>query len=282
LFLKELMKNMEVQAEYLAEFLGRHRRLTVLTGAGCSSESGIPEYRDDDGNWQHAKPMNFSEFTGSEAGRKRYWARSFMAWQRFSAAEPNAAHLALASMETLGYVDTVVTQNVDGLHRRAGNRRLVELHGALHKVRCLGCAAELQRDWMQAELTRRNVNWRASAVPLAPDGDAHIDSPAIDQFTVVDCAACGGVLKPDVVFFGEAVPKSRVAATMTSLQNSGALLVVGSSLMVYSAYRVVRQAAESGKPVAILNRGKTRADELATLRLRGNCAAVLPATLRLL
>lgn len=269
-------------ATALADFLTDHARVTVLTGAGLSTRSGIPDYRDRDGNWKHAKPMQFAEFRGTLAGRQRYWARSFIGWQRMSGALPNAAHRALADLEAHGHIDLVVTQNVDGLHSRAGSRQVIDLHGRLDRVVCLDCGWRQERPAWQARLEAANPDWNRTVVAWKPDGDAVLADGDTSRFRVPDCAACGGIVKPDVVFFGENVPKERVEAGYAAIGRSDAMLVIGSSLMVYSGLRFPRRAHELGKPVAILNRGRTRADDLAALRLDDDCTRLLVETLAVL
>ncbi len=261
----------------LAQFFADHQRVAVLTGAGCSSASGIPEYRDDAGNWKHAQPVQFSDFVNSAAMRRRYWARSFSGWQRIAAARPNAAHTALADLDTTGRIAGLVTQNVDNLHRRAGSRNVIDLHGVLERVRCLSCDQLSPRADYQQRLHAANPDWTATTGSVRPDGDVELHGAAEKTFRVPDCGSCGGLLKPDVVFFGESVPRQRVGAARDLVGNSDALLVVGSSLMVFSGFRFVRQARDAGIPVAILNRGVTRADDLADLRLNHDCGALLAA-----
>jgi NAD-dependent SIR2 family protein deacetylase len=255
-------------------FLGRHRRLFVLTGAGCSAPSGIPDYRDVEGAWKHRKPMSFAEFTGSASARRRYWAGSLRGWPRVRDARANPAHLALARLEQAGRVACLVTQNVDGLHQRAGSRRVLDLHGRLDSVQCLECDARLDREDVQALLLAWNPGFAAEG-ESRPDGDSRLPAPP-DELRVPDCRECGGILKPRVVFFGESVPRGRVAEAFSALEEADALLVVGSSLMVYSGYRFVRAARERGRPVAIVNLGRTRADADAALKLQADCAALLP------
>lgn len=268
------------ETEPLAKFIREHPGITVLTGAGCSTDSGIPEYRDDNGNWKHRQPMQFVDFVNDESRRRRYWAQSFAGWQRISNAKPNAAHHALAQLEREGYVSCVITQNVDNLHRAAGNRNVIDLHGTLQHTRCLGCSAQGSRAEFQDRLQESNPGWRANVAAIAPDGDARLANDGFDRFDVPECAVCGGIIKPDVVFFGEAVPESRSASAKRFLAQSTALLVVGSSLMVFSGYRFARLASESGKPIVIVNRGTTRADSLATHKLTENCSELLPRTVR--
>lgn len=264
-------------ASILAGFIADHPRLTILSGAGCSSASGIPEYRDDDGEWVHARPVQFANFVGSADVRKRYWARSFVGWRRMSKAEPNTAHRALARLENSGYVRALITQNVDNLHRSAGSRNVIDLHGVLRVVRCLGCDRRLSRYDVQIELERLNPDWAATITGIAPDGDAHIAGADSRDFRIPPCSGCGGILKPDVVFFGENVPRERVAEARRALAESDALVVVGSSLMVFSGFRFAREANASGKPVVIVNRGRTRADDLASVKITADCGETLAA-----
>lgn len=259
----------------LHRLIAQHRRLFVLTGAGCSTDSGIPDYRDTNGNWKRSPPVSFQAFMSSEAVRQRYWARSLVGWQRFRRATPNAAHAALMRLEQQGRLELLVTQNIDGLHQAAGSGRVLDLHGRLDRVRCMDCYDLLPRQELQAELLQRNAAWGRLQGAAAPDGDADIDGLPFDGFTVPSCSRCGGVLKPDVVFFGESVPRDRVAAAMHSLERADAVLVVGSSLMVYSGYRFVQAAAQAGKPVAAINLGRTRADGLLTLKVSEPCASAL-------
>lgn len=264
----------------LAQFLDACPRLAVLTGAGVSTASGIPDYRDDNGDWKHARPIQYAEFRGSVRSRQRYWARSFVGWQRFSSAEPNGAHAALARLERGGRVDTLITQNVDGLHESAGSRRVIDLHGRLGRVRCLGCGRAWPRAEYQQAMTSANREWHAEVFRVKPDGDAELARDRSFRFVVVPCDRCGGVVKPDVVMFGESVPRERVADAAAAVDRADAVLVVGSSLMLYSGYRFARQAHEQGKPLVIVNRGRTRADELASLKIADDCGAALDAGLR--
>jgi NAD-dependent SIR2 family protein deacetylase len=259
----------------LREFLRRHERLFVLTGAGCSTRSGIPDYRDADGSWKRGQPMTFQAFTGTEAARQRYWARSLAGWPRIAAARPNRAHAALARLEARGAVELLLTQNVDGLHQAAGSRRVVELHGGLDRVRCLGCGRTTGRAAMQAELVRLNPGWSGLAAAAAPDGDSELEGRDTGGFVVPPCPACGGVLKPDVVFFGENVPKDRVEDAFAALGRADALLVIGSSLTVYSGFRFAAAAAAAGKPIAAVNLGRTRADHLLALKAEAECGEAL-------
>jgi NAD-dependent SIR2 family protein deacetylase len=263
------------EADSLAGFIREHADLTVLTGAGCSTESGIPEYRDDDGNWKHRQPMQFADFVREENQRRRYWAQSFAGWQRISSARPNPAHHAIAELERSGYVSCVITQNVDNLHKAAGSQNVIDLHGVLQHVRCLDCGARSSRREFQVRLRDSNPGWSAAMTTIAPDGDARISVDDVRSFVVPECLQCGGIVKPDVVFFGEPVPESRLNKAKQFLRRSRALLVIGSSLMVFSGYRFARFASAAGQPIAIVNRGTTRADELATHKLTANCAELL-------
>ena len=252
----------------LHAFLDRSKRLIVLTGAGCSTDSGIPDYRSPGGAWTRHKPIYYSSFVRSAEIRRFYWARSFRGWPRFAAAKPNRAHEAIANLEWHGKVHQLITQNVDDLHQEAGSRAVVQLHGRNRIVVCLGCGAEFPRQSMQERLARANADWieRASWNHLHPD-DA--------DFAVPDCESCGGMLKPAVVFFGESVPAPKVTYAMRRVDEADALLVVGSSLTVWSGFRFARRASERGIPIAIVNIGPTRADNLATLKIEKNCGEVL-------
>lgn len=260
----------------LVEFLRRHENITVLSGAGCSTGSGIPDYRDEDGNWKNAQPVQYSDFVRSGDARKRYWARSFAGWRRMTAAKPNPAHEALAQLEHAGHVSALITQNVDNLHRVAGSQKVIDLHGVLHKTRCLGCETKGKRSDWQGRLEACNPDWSMEVAAYAPDGDAEISQPDYRSFNVPDCPACGGIVKPDVVFFGESVPSERVQDATAKLERSDALLVVGSSLMIFSGYRFARIANDADIPVAIINRGRTRADDIAAHKLSNDCAEILP------
>ncbi len=260
----------------LDELLAGVSTVTVLTGAGVSTGSGIPDYRDRDGEWKHAPPMQYAEFSGSDAARRRYWARSYVGWQRFGKARPNAAHHALARLEGAGRIDTVITQNVDRLHSLAGSRNVIDLHGDLSKVRCIDCDDMSLRHRFQRELKDANPDWHAHVSGYRPDGDVELAATGQDDFRVPGCRKCGGRIKPDVVMFGESVPRLRVEAAMSAVDRSGALLVVGSSLMVFSGFRFARRAHETGKPIAIVNQGKTRADDIAAVKVEADCGELLP------
>lgn len=259
----------------LQRFVAQHRRLFVLTGAGCSTDSGIPDYRDADGGWKRTQPVTYQAFMGDELTRKRYWARSLVGWRRFGRALPNATHHALAQLEQLDKLELLLTQNVDGLHQRAGSRNVVDMHGRLDSVRCMGCEQRSPRHALQQALLARNPEWAALDASDAPDGDADLDGHDFNGFDVPACPHCGGILKPDVVFFGENVPRDRVATAMQALDSADAMLVVGSSLMVFSGYRFAHAAAKAGKPIAAVNLGRTRADALLSLKVEQPCAQAL-------
>jgi len=266
----------------LARFLARHGRVLVLTGAGLSTASGIPGYRDKDGVRHGRTPIQGPEFRRNEAIRRRYWARSMVGWPTMSRAEPNAGHRAIAELEAGGYLHSVITQNVDGLHQRAGSKRLIELHGNLHHVICLECQARYSRAGLQPQLERDNPELANMLAQPLPDGDAAIEPDALPDFHAPACTACGGVLMPDVVFFGDNVPPTRTAQALAEMEAADALLVVGSSLMVFSGYRFCRMAAAAGKPIAAVNAGKTRADDLLSLKLELPAQEVLPRLVDLL
>jgi NAD-dependent SIR2 family protein deacetylase len=259
----------------IKEFLERHSRLFVLTGAGCSTDSGIPDYRDSNGAWKRAQPVTFQAFMGDVQTRRRYWARSLVGWRRFGHARPNDAHRALARLEQLGRIGMLVTQNVDGLHQIAGSAAIIDLHGRLDQVRCMGCERRSARAELQQRLLDLNPDWTRLEAAAAPDGDADLDGADFSTFHVPACEHCAGVLKPDVVFFGESVPGARVEAAMLALRGADAMLVVGSSLMVYSGYRFAQVAAKASKPIAAVNIGRTRADALLALKVDQPCAQAL-------
>ena len=271
--------------EALVDFL-RARRTVVLAGAGCSTESGISDYRGPEGRLKTRRPVQYGDFVRSEENRRRYWARSTVGWQRVSRALPNPTHSGLAALEAHGSVSGLITQNVDGLHHAAGSRRVVELHGSLAHVICLDCRDRTLRSDMQERLLGANEDWVA-AIPAvsgspdaAPDGDAELQADAYADFVVPECRVCSGVLKPDVVFFGENVPKPRVDECWAMVDDAEALLVVGSSLTVYSGRRFVYGAAERKLPIGVVNLGPTRADEYAVAKLDGRLGEVMPRLAR--
>ncbi len=261
--------------------MARGRRIVALTGAGCSTESGIPDYRGPGA--RPRQPLQHREFVERADARRRYWARSLIGWPKLAAARPNRAHAALAALERSGAIAGVITQNVDGLHTAAGSRAVVELHGALARVRCLACGELTSRDELQRRLLEANPGWTGRIdAPVAPDGDVELPEQLVTSFRVVPCAACGGVLMPDVVFFGGSVPRPTLDAAWALFARAELLLVIGSSLAVFSGYRFVRRAAEQGVPVAILNHGPTRGDAHAELRIDARCGDALPQLARAL
>lgn len=252
------------------------QRIAVLTGAGISTESGIPDYRGPETRRRARTPIRFQEYAASHEGRARYWARSMIGWPLMAAARPNAGHIALAALERAGVVTGVVTQNVDRLHHAAGSRRVIELHGALAEVRCLSCDHRVPRALLQARLEALNPQFREARAEIAPDGDAELAPAWLRDFRVANCQACDGVLKPNVVFFGENVPPTTVAEAFALVEAADSLLVLGSSLAVYSGYRFVKRAHERGQPIALINLSESRGDALATLRLEASIGEVLP------
>ncbi len=249
--------------------------VVVLSGAGLSTSSGIPAYRDREGNWQHSKPIEHKEFLNFESVRKRYWARSFLGWPTVGLAKPTRGHEALAHLESLGRIVLTITQNVDGLHQKAGSRSVLELHGGLHRVSCLQCQRIHSRDVVQEWMREANPDIVLEVSSLAPDGDAHADESLYKRFCVPTCPSCSGVLKPDVVFFGGFVPRDRVDACMTAIDSAHGVLVVGSSLMVYSGFRFIDYAHRQAKPVMAINLGKTRADHLFDAKVEQDCDELL-------
>ena len=251
------------------------RRIVALTGAGCSTESGIPDYRSN-GRSGPRNPIQHDAFLRREDVRRRYWARATLGWARFRAAEPNAAHRALASLEQDGLLAGVITQNVDRLHHRAGTRRVVELHGALSEVRCLVCGLTEERDGLQHRLLDANPGWMERGADALPDGDSDLPTDLVAGFHLVGCAARGGDLQPKVVFFGGSAAASTLAAAWELFDAGEVLLIVGSSLTVYSGFRFVRRARELDVPIAVINIGPTRADELIQAKLSAPAAEILP------
>ena len=251
--------------------------VVILTGAGISTESGIPDYRGPTGLARRAQPMTYQAFAGSAAARRRYWARSHAGWRHITGAVPNAGHRAVAGLERRGLVAGIITQNVDGLHQAAGAQQVTELHGSLSRVVCLGCRDRTSRAELDHRLRLANPGWAASATAINPDGDAVLADDVVAGFQVAGCLRCGGVLKPDVVFFGENVPPPRVASCQALVERAAALLVLGSSLTVMSGYRFVRQAARLGIPVAVVNQGPTRGDAHAALIIDAPLGSVLTA-----
>lgn len=257
-------------------WLLRARRTLVLSGAGISTDSGIPDYRGPQGSLKKRSPITYTEFMRNEEARRRYWARSAIGWPIISSVQPNRSHHILAHLEEAGFIGGLVTQNVDGLHRRAGSKKIVELHGNLERVLCLDCGKQEMREDLQIRILDGNPAWREWQAEEAPDGDAELPEDLTDTFVTPRCMHCGGTLKPDVVFFGENVPAPRVEEVFAQVAESQALLVLGSSLKVYSGYRFVERAHRLDIPVAIVNLGTTRADSLASIRVDAPLLEVLP------
>ena len=265
----------------LADYIRRHPRLLVLTGAGISTDSGIPDYRDTRGAWKRRQPVQHQAFLSEPSLRQRYWGRSLLGWPVMRNATPNPAHHHLAELEAMGYTELLVTQNVDRLHQKAGSREVIDLHGRADQVICLACGYQCHRDQVHERCAALNPGFLTLSAGAAPDGDADLEVDFSD-FRVADCPRCGGILKPDVVFFGDFVPRERVDRGLDYLRDADGLLVVGSSLMVYSGLRFCRYAREWGKPMAALNLGRTRADDMLDLRLTANITATLSHCLELL
>jgi NAD-dependent SIR2 family protein deacetylase len=266
----------ETELDALAGVLVSARDVLVLTGAGVSTDSGISDYRGPDGT-RRVTPVQYQDFVRSAHARRRYWARAFVGWQRFATVEPNAAHRAIARLQSVGALGALITQNVDGLHQAAGSRDVMELHGDLRAVVCLACGARSRRAALDERMRALNPNFHPDGRELRPDGDVDLDEADVAGFVIPRCLRCGSdLLKPDVVFFGESVPKPRVARCCALTDAADALLVLGSSLRVYSGYRFVRRGAERGIPIAIVTRGPSRGDADATVRLDAALGDVLP------
>ncbi len=273
------MNNLATELQQLLDLLSGRARLAVLTGAGISASSGIPTYRDAGGQWLYSTPIQHREFLQDPAIRQRYWTRSWFGWPGVRDARPNAAHRALARLEDAGAIELLVTQNVDRLHQRAGSTAVVDLHGRLDRVQCLDCKKYSTREAMQMRLGRVNPHL-AKPAPVAeprPDGDMTLPDRLARQTVVPDCLECGGTLIPDVVFFGGTVPKDRVTRATQAIEAADALLVVGSSLQVYSGFRFCRAVHAAGKPLVLINPGVTRADSIANLKLATPCEPLLDA-----
>lgn len=260
------IENVAQASTALHELLSSNGPLTVLTGAGISTDSGIPAYRDDKGAWESAPPMQHREYMSSNQARQRYWARSLHGWPKLYYAKPNAAHQLLAQWQSQGLIGTIITQNVDGLHQRAGSTEVIDLHGDANSMICMDCGQRSPRLDMHQRCLALNPSYAQLSPEIGPDGDAFLEGDFGD-FHVPDCLHCGGVLKPFVVYFGDNVPRPRVEQAQQALHSSGGLLVIGSSLMVFSGFRFARQAHQTAKPLALLNLGTTRADDIASLKL---------------
>ncbi|WP_078084449.1 NAD-dependent protein deacetylase [Microbulbifer mangrovi] len=272
------VNSVDTAAVQLAAFIQRYPRLMVLTGAGVSTDSGIPDYRDQNGEWKRKPPVDHRDFMACEATRQRYWGRALIGWPLIRNSQPNPAHYHLAELERRGHIELLVTQNVDRLHQRAGSHNVVDLHGRADEIRCMDCEFRENRQAVHERSYDLNPGFRHYTAESAPDGDADLEVD-FSSYQVADCPDCRGILKPDVVFFGDNVPKPRVQQALDALHKSDALLVVGSSLMVYSGFRFCRYAKEWGKPIAALNLGRTRADDLLDLKLSAGIGKTLAATL---
>ncbi|XP_044947025.1 NAD-dependent protein deacylase SRT2 [Hordeum vulgare subsp. vulgare] len=283
--------------DLLYQFIDKSNKLMVLTGAGMSTESGIPDYRSPNGAYSSGfKPLTHQEFVRSIRARRRYWARSYAGWRRFRRAQPNTAHYALASLERIGRVHTMVTQNVDRLHHRAGSNP-IELHGSVYEVICLDCGTSISRESFQDQVKDLNPKWalaidslqegqpgssRSFGMQQRPDGDIEIDEKFWEQdFDIPSCSQCGGVLKPDVVMFGDNVPSERADSVKEAARNCDALLVVGSAVMTMSAFRLARLAHEANAAIAAINIGGTRADSIISLKINARCGEILPRVLQM-
>lgn len=252
-------------------------KFLILTGAGISTPSGIPDYRDSDGMRRGRQPMMYQEFLAAPESRRRYWARAMLGWPRVRKARPNAAHEALATLQQRGRISALITQNVDTLHDQAGSHDVIELHGSLHRVLCLDCGQRSERDAIQQQMEAQNPYLSGVDAVQAPDGDTLLDPAFEARFQVPRCPHCAGErMKPDVVFFGENVAQPTAARALAAAENAAGLLVVGSSLMAYSAFRLCRVIAERGKPLMAINLGKTRADDLLDLKIESSCEELLP------
>lgn len=272
----DTLKHQENQLDTLHRAMAE-RHFLVLTGAGISTSSGIPDYRDSDGVRRGKAPMMYQEFLATAQARRRYWARAMLGWPRVRIAQPNKAHLALATLQQRGRISGLITQNVDTLHDQAGTHDVIELHGSLHRVLCLDCQLRSARDAIQRQMEIDNPYLAQVHAVQAPDGDTLLDPAFEEHLQVPHCPHCNGErLKPDVVFFGENVAPATAARAMAAVGHAEGLLVVGSSLMAYSAFRLCKAMVEQGKPVIAINLGKTRADELLQVKIEAECERLLP------
>jgi NAD-dependent SIR2 family protein deacetylase len=260
----------------LQDWLHAHPRVVVIGGAGCSTEVGIPDYRDRNGQWKRPQPVTYQAFMGDVLVRQRYWARSMLGWRVMGQARPGSAHQALARLEQQGRLELLITQNVDGLHDAAGSLNIVDLHGRIDTVRCMDCDKRSARADLQQRLLALNPTWVELYAAPAPDGDADLENQDFSHFVVPACPHCGtGLIKPDVVFFGETVPRERVQTCMAAVARADAVLIAGSSLMVYSGYRFALAAHEQGKSIVAINQGVTRADALLAFKVEADVGQVL-------
>jgi NAD-dependent deacetylase sirtuin 4 len=262
----------------LERFIDDHQKILILTGAGISTESGIPDYRSEDvGLYARSnhRPIQYQDFLKSAKVRQRYWARNYIGWPKFSQSKPNITHFIVQFLENTGKVTCVVTQNVDGLHSKAGTKNVIELHGTAFRVICLDCGVNYDRHYIQKKLSELNPTIQEYSQVIRPDGDIEISQDKIENFQPPFCEHCGGILKPDITFFGDNVPKSRVDSVRQYVNDSDSVLVLGSSLTVFSGYRIILQASEEKKTIGIVNIGPTRADQLATLKISTRCGDIL-------
>lgn len=265
--------------EQLRQFLTKHNNILILTGAGISTESGIPDYRSE-GVGLYArtnhKPIQYQEFLKYPKARQRYWARNFVGWPRFSGVQPNSTHTAITDLQKAGKVTSIVTQNVDRLHHKAGADNIIELHGTAYLVRCINCSYQINRSDLQEIMKENNPNMLDNFSMIRPDGDVELSQEQMNSFRVPLCPECEGPLKPDIVFFGDNVPKSRVKQIRDEVTRCEALFILGSSLTVFSSYRIILQAKDEGKYISILNIGPTRADDIVSLKISTKCGDILP------
>ncbi len=271
---------MTSSTDVLANVLRHRSHWLILTGAGCSTKAGLGDYRDKQGEWKRQHPITGQLFRENALARKRYWARGFVGWRNFSSATPTQSHVALAELQNQIDAPTLITQNVDQLHQQAHHRNVIDLHGVLSEVICLNCGHLSSRSDMQDRLSLANPWLHYLDASYAPDGDADLTDVITDTLEVPDCELCRGLLKPNVVFFGENVPRARVETCFEALNAADALLIVGSSLMVYSGFRFCRRAHEQNKAIVIVNDGVTRADELASHKFSGECGDLLTSSLQ--
>lgn len=277
-FVPQCDKVSESEIQMLQDFMDTHKRLFILTGAGISTESGIPDYRSEGVGLyatSSSRPVQYIDFLKNADVRKRYWARNYVGWPNFSSFQPNRSHYVLSDWEKKGRVEWLVTQNVDALHYKAGSKNVTELHGSAHRVMCLSCSFKVSRHSMQKMIKEQNPEWIAKAEEVRPDGDVDLESEKIKVFKVPKCPSCGGVLKPEITFFGDNVPKTTVHFVLEKMFKSDAVLIIGSSLEVYSGYRFVNRACGNNMEIAILNIGKTRGDKHATIKVSGRMGDVL-------